>query len=114
MSHSAATRGELTGRKFPTYCGGMTITHARVLTVPVADQERAKQFYVDTLGFTLLLDQQMGPVRWLQVAPEGAQTTFTLASAEQGFTPGSARGIILASDDLDADCARLSAAGATV
>ncbi|WP_433721944.1 glyoxalase superfamily protein [Nocardia sp. CA-129566] len=92
----------------------MNITHAKVVTVPVSDQERAKDFYVDTLGFELLVDQQMGPVRWLQVAPKGAQTAFTLASAEQGFTPGSSSGVILETADLDADCAVLTKAGAQV
>ncbi|MEV4238716.1 MULTISPECIES: glyoxalase superfamily protein [unclassified Nocardia] len=92
----------------------MNITHAKVVTVPVADQERAKDFYVDTLGFEVLVDQQMGPVRWLQVAPKGAQTAFTLASTEQGFTPGSSTGVILETADLDADCAALAEAGVAV
>ncbi|MGP3987144.1 VOC family protein [Streptomyces sp. 3N207] len=92
----------------------MNITHARTVTVPVSDQDRAKDFYVSTLGFEVLVDQQMGPVRWLQVAPRGAATSFTLASAEQGFTPGSASGIILETSDLDADCAGLAQAGAAI
>ncbi|MBO8193082.1 VOC family protein [Streptomyces oryzae] len=92
----------------------MNITHARTVTVPVSDQDRAKDFYVSTLGFEVIADQRMGPVRWLQVAPHGAATGFTLASAEQGFTPGSARGIILETSALDADCAALVQAGAAV
>lgn len=92
----------------------MPITNVKIVTVPVTDQERAKDFYVGTLGFEVLVDQRMGPVRWLQVAPKGAQTAFTLATAEQGFTPGSAAGIILQSDDLDSDCASLKQAGAAV
>lgn len=92
----------------------MTITHARLVTLPVTDQDAAKDFYVGTLGFEVLADKRMGPVRWLQVAPEGAQTSFTLATAEQGFTPGSAKGIMLETSDLDADCARLAQAGAAI
>ncbi|TDE45733.1 glyoxalase [Nonomuraea mesophila] len=92
----------------------MHITHAKVVTVPVSDQDRAKDFYLSTLGFQVVVDQQMGPVRWLQVAPSGAQTSFTLATAEQGFTPGSSTGIILETADLDADCAALVKAGAAV
>ncbi|PZG27469.1 glyoxalase [Spongiactinospora gelatinilytica] len=92
----------------------MNITHAQFVTLPVADQDRAKDFYVGTLGFDVVADQRMGPVRWLQVAPKGAQTAFTLAAAEQGFTPGSSRGIMLQTTDLDADCARLAEAGAAV
>jgi predicted enzyme related to lactoylglutathione lyase len=92
----------------------MNITHAKVVTVAVSDQDRAKDFYVSTLGFELVVDRQMGPVRWLQVAPKGAQTSFTLASADQGLTPGSSTGVILETADLDADCAALADAGATI
>ncbi|MEV2272314.1 VOC family protein [Nonomuraea africana] len=92
----------------------MNITHAKIVTVPVSDQDRAKDFYVSSLGFEVIADQQMGPVRWLQVAPKGAQTSFTLATAQQGFAPGSAKGIILETTDLDADCAELAKAGAGI
>jgi len=62
----------------------MNITHTKLITVPVSDQDRAKAFYVDTLGFEVVVDQQAGPMRWLQVAPKGAQTSFTLAKAAVG------------------------------
>lgn len=93
----------------------MKITHAVFVTLPVADQDRAKDFYVGTLGFEVLVDRQAGPVRWLQVGPGGAQTGFTLATAEQvGLAPGSAKGIMLETTDLDADCTELARAGAAV
>ncbi|MFF4137964.1 VOC family protein [Streptomyces mirabilis] len=92
----------------------MNITHTKIVTVPVSDQDRAKTFYVDTLGFEVLVDQQAGPMRWLQVAPKGAQTSFTLAGGQPGLTPGTARGIILETTDLDGDCAQLAEAGVDV
>ncbi|MFD4243158.1 VOC family protein [Streptomyces sp. NPDC058525] len=92
----------------------MNITHAKIVTLPVADQDRARDFYVRTLGFEVLLDQEMGPMRWLQIAPKGAQTSFTLATPEMGFTPGHAQGIVLETSDVDADCAALTEAGITV
>ncbi|MYY12401.1 glyoxalase [Streptomyces sp. SID4919] len=92
----------------------MNITHARIVTLPVSDQERAKDFYLSVLGFEVVVDRRTGPVRRLQVAPPGAQTGFTLATAEQGFTPGSATGIILETADLDADCSALTEAGADI
>jgi predicted enzyme related to lactoylglutathione lyase len=92
----------------------MSITHAKIVTIPVSNQDRAKDFYVSTLGFEIVADQQMGPTRWLQVAPKGAETSFMLGTAEQGFTPGSSTGIILQTSDLDADCAALKAAGSAV
>ncbi|MET8765794.1 VOC family protein [Streptomyces sp. NPDC004658] len=93
----------------------MSITHASFVTLPVADQDRALRFYRDVLGFEVTADREMPQGRWLQVAPEGAQTVFTLSGPGMGgFEPGSARGIMLVSTDVDADCARLAAAGAQV
>lgn len=46
-------------------------------TVFVLDQERARAFYVDKLGFEVRTDQRMGTFRWLTVAPKG-QPDFEL------------------------------------
>ncbi|MEU6600284.1 VOC family protein [Streptomyces flaveolus] len=93
----------------------MNITHASFVTLPVADQDRALRFYRDVLGFEVTADRDMPQGRWLQVAPAGAQTVFTLSGPGMGgFEPGSARGIMLVTTDVDADCARLAAAGARV
>ncbi|MEV6104661.1 VOC family protein [Streptomyces sp. NPDC051940] len=92
----------------------MNITHTRFVTVPVSDQDRAKQFYAGTLGFEVVADHQMGPVRWLGVAPKGERTYFVLASESMGFTPGTVRGTMLVTSSLDADCAELRAAGVEV
>ncbi|MBL1107053.1 VOC family protein [Streptomyces sp. 5-8] len=93
----------------------MTITHASFVTLPVSDQDRALRFYTGVLGFQVTADREMPPGRWLQVAPEGAQTVFTLSGPGMGgFEPGSARGIMLVTTDVDADCARLTAAGIQV
>ncbi|MDF5754520.1 VOC family protein [Spongiactinospora sp. TRM90649] len=90
------------------------ITHARFVSVPVADQDRALDFYTGALGFEVLIDQRMGPKRWIQVAPKGAQTGFTLIADDPSYAPGSARGILLETSDLDGDCARLTEAGIPV
>lgn len=45
----------------------------------VSDQDKAKAFYLDTLGFELRQDQPMGPdSRWVAVAPHGARTEVIL------------------------------------
>ncbi|KUN01071.1 VOC family protein [Streptomyces canus] len=93
----------------------MTITHASFVTLPVSDQGRALRFYTDVLGLTVTADRDLPQGRWLQVAPEGAQTVFTLSGPGMGgFEPGSARGIMLVTTDVDADCARLTEAGTPV
>jgi lactoylglutathione lyase len=59
------------------------ITELHTVALYVADQERAKRFYVDTLGFELGADQPglRGIGRWIEVSPNGAQTSFMLADA---------------------------------
>ncbi len=36
----------------------------------VTDQDRAKAFYTEKLGFELLQDSPMGESRWIAVAPK--------------------------------------------
>jgi hypothetical protein len=38
----------------------MSLTNLDVISVPVSDQERAKQFYVRQLGFTAEMDNSFG------------------------------------------------------
>jgi catechol 2,3-dioxygenase-like lactoylglutathione lyase family enzyme len=47
-------------------------------TVWVLDQDRAKDFYVNTLGFELRSDERLGPFRRLTVAPRGQDVAFVL------------------------------------
>ncbi|MCI3279002.1 VOC family protein [Streptomyces cylindrosporus] len=93
----------------------MNITHASFVTLPVSDQDRALRFYRDLLGFEVTADLDLPQGRWLQVAPKGAQTVFTLSGPGMGgFEAGSAQGIMLVTTDVDADCARLAEAGVAV
>lgn len=90
----------------------MTITHVQVLSVPVSDQDRAKSFYVDTLGFDLLSDTEMGPeMRWVLVAPKGSSTAMTLVTWFPTMPAGSLQGLVLETDSLDADVATLQSRG---
>ncbi|MFC8240073.1 VOC family protein [Streptomyces chartreusis] len=103
----------------------MNITHASFVTLPVADQDRALRFYTEVLGFEVTADLDMPQGRWLQVAPAGAQTVFTLSGPgmgrgsggvprKGGAEPGTTRGIMLVTTDVDADCERLAQAGVSV
>jgi catechol 2,3-dioxygenase-like lactoylglutathione lyase family enzyme len=90
----------------------MAITHLQLISLPVADQDRARQFYVDVLGFDLVRDNPMGPdMRWVQVAPKGGQTSITLVTWFPTMPPGSVKGTVLETDDLDGDVAALTARG---
>jgi catechol 2,3-dioxygenase-like lactoylglutathione lyase family enzyme len=94
------------------------ITNLNTVSLYVRDQQRAKQFYVDTLGFELTTDADMGPMgRWIEVAPKGARTAFVLADAA-GFGKedrvGSSADITLHCSDVRTLHAELAAKGVPV
>jgi catechol 2,3-dioxygenase-like lactoylglutathione lyase family enzyme len=93
----------------------MAISHAQLISVPVSDQDRARDFYVDTLGFELAMDTQLGPdMRWVMVKPHGAQTALTLVTWFPTMPAGSLRGMVLETNDLDADVKRLTELGVDI
>ncbi len=65
----------------------MTITLGTV-SLFVEDQDRAKDFYTNILGFELLRDQPIYPGatnRWVAVAPAGGQTHIILYKADENW-----------------------------
>jgi catechol 2,3-dioxygenase-like lactoylglutathione lyase family enzyme len=95
------------------------ITELHTVALYVADQDRARDFYVDVLGFELNADQPgMGGIgRWIEVGPKGAQTSFMLADAagwHKEDRVGRSADVTLRCDDAEALHAELSARGVTV
>jgi catechol 2,3-dioxygenase-like lactoylglutathione lyase family enzyme len=89
----------------------MAVSSVAVVSVPVSDQERAKRFYVETLGLVLVADNAMPGMRWVQVAPAGGGTALTLVTWFPSMPAGSMQGLVLRCDDLDAEYRRITAAG---
>jgi lactoylglutathione lyase len=55
------------------------ISHVAKVGVNVRDQQRALEFFTQTLGFDLITDAPMGEkARWIEVRPPGAQTSLAL------------------------------------
>ena len=49
------------------------------LTIYVNNQEEAKKFWTEKLNFVVKFEQQMGPLKWLEVGPSQAEfMTFIL------------------------------------
>jgi lactoylglutathione lyase len=95
------------------------ITELHTVALYVADQDRAKRFYVDMLGFELGADQPgMGGIgRWIEVAPKGAQTSFMLADANGWHKQdrvGQSADVTLRCEDARALHAELAAKGVPV
>src|SRR6059058_2649307 len=89
------------------------ITQIGTVVVPVSDQDRAIEFYVDTLGFEKRSDVPFGNgYRWVEVAPAGAATTIAIVPPPPGNPTGGVKtGIGLTTDDIYADHADLKARG---
>ena len=93
---------------------GTRISGVANVAVPVADTDRAVEFYTGALGFEVRVDAPFGDgLRWVEVAPAGAITTIALAPPGE-VRPGVDSGIRLLTADADADHAALSAAGVDV
>ena len=91
----------------------MPITHVQLFSVPVSDQDRAIDFYVNVLGFTVESDSDLSPdMRWVMLTLPGAQTAITLVTWFPSMHAGSLRGLVLETDDLDASVATLIERGA--
>lgn len=88
------------------------INHIQVTGVTVSDQDKAKEFYTETLGMALRIDQQMGPdFRWLEVAPENGQASISLAAPMGDSTPGGMTGLIFDTSDVKGAYETLKAKG---
>jgi catechol 2,3-dioxygenase-like lactoylglutathione lyase family enzyme len=82
-------------------------------SVPVADQDRALEFYTRALGFQVATDQPMGDTqRWIELRIPGAETRLVL------FTPeghegriGTLSNVAFLADDVKKTAAELAARG---
>jgi predicted enzyme related to lactoylglutathione lyase len=90
------------------------IRSIKFASIPVRDQDRALDFYVNTLGFTLVTDQPMGPgQRWIEVRPPKAQTGLALFTAPgHDERIGTFTGLSMECDDVQKTYADLIAKGA--
>ena len=71
---------------------------------------------VDTLGFEVRSDDTFadGQMRWIEVAPKGAATAIALTPPMEGGPTSVDSGIIISTDDIEADHASLKDAGVDV
>jgi catechol 2,3-dioxygenase-like lactoylglutathione lyase family enzyme len=82
-----------------------------LVVVPVADQDRAKAFYLDNLGFDLIVDHQGSPTfRVVQASPRGSACAVALMANPDAA--GSVQGLHLVVADIDAAHAELVERGA--
>lgn len=85
-----------------------------VVVIPVSDVDRAKRFYLG-MGWRLDADFATGDTwRVVQVTPPGSACSFFLGKGLTKAAPGSAPGLLLMVDDVDAARAELVGYGVDV
>jgi len=86
--------------------------HLNFVSVPVSDQERAKKFYVDKIGFELQFE---GPhesgAKFIVLGIPGAQTSIVLVTWFETMPAGSLRGLVIETDKINDDLKRLKSNG---
>jgi predicted enzyme related to lactoylglutathione lyase len=94
----------------------MNVNQVGRVIIPVNDQQKAVDFYCDTLGFEKRVDVPMGgDYRWIEVGPKGGTTTIAVVNPPEGQQAGGREtGITLDTTDIDADHAELKAKGVDV
>jgi catechol 2,3-dioxygenase-like lactoylglutathione lyase family enzyme len=91
------------------------ITELGAVMIPVSDQDKAIDFYVEKLGFEKRGDTPFGDGdRWVEVAPAGADTVIALVQPREQDPVGVMIPLGFNSTDVDADHADLKAKGVDV
>ena len=82
-----------------------------LVSIPVTDVDRAKQFYVENAGFDADHDHTVGDdIRFVQLTPRGSACSIALGTGITESQPGSAQ-VQLVVDDVQAARAELVARG---
>jgi catechol 2,3-dioxygenase-like lactoylglutathione lyase family enzyme len=74
-----------------------------LVTLPVADVDRAIAFYVDQVGFNLDYDHKVSPdLRFVQLTPRGSACSIAIGVGLTTAKPGSVVGMQVVVEDVDA------------
>ncbi len=85
-----------------------------LVSIPVKDQQAAKVFYTEVLGFKVVVDLPFGPdpgTRWLMLEYPGMSTRLVLVTWFPQMPPGSLQGLVLHTTDLAGAHAELTRRG---
>jgi catechol 2,3-dioxygenase-like lactoylglutathione lyase family enzyme len=83
-----------------------------IVSIPVKDQEKSKQFYNEVLGFPIAREADFRPdARWIELSVPGTQTNITLVTWFENMQPGGVRGIVLRTDNIESAFQTLQARG---
>jgi len=79
-----------------------------LVAIPVSDVDRAKSFYVDKVGFHADHDHKVSDeIRFVQLTPPGSACSIAFGKGISEVAPGSAQGLQMVVDDVEAARAAL-------
>jgi len=83
-----------------------------LVAVPVSDVDRAKDFYAEKAGFNVDHDHAVSDeIRFVQLTPPGSGCSIALGKGMSAMPPGSAQGLQMVVDDIEAARAELTGRG---
>jgi catechol 2,3-dioxygenase-like lactoylglutathione lyase family enzyme len=86
-----------------------------VVTIPVSDIDRAKDFYAEKVGFNLDIDYRISDeIHLVQLTPPGSACSIHLGTSTIAMEPGSVDGVFLVVSDVLAARAELMERGVDV
>ena len=91
-------------------------TKISTVSIGVTNQDKALDFYVNTLDFEKIQDQPMSETeRWLEIALPGTQTHMMLGlRGQSGGTKTGMTGFVLHTNNIEETCTTLKARGVTI
>jgi predicted enzyme related to lactoylglutathione lyase len=93
------------------------LTEIGRVVIPSVDVGKAVDFYRDTLGFEVTVDESFadGQMRWVELVPPGSSTALAISSPPPDWKAEPIRtGIIIDTTDVEADHKALKEAGVDV
>jgi predicted enzyme related to lactoylglutathione lyase len=93
------------------------LTEIGRVVIPSTDVDKAVDFYRDTLGLDVRMDETFadGQMRWVELVPPGSSTALAIAPPPPDWEPKPIEtGIIISTTDVEADHAALKEAGVDV
>jgi predicted enzyme related to lactoylglutathione lyase len=83
-----------------------------LVAVPVSDVDRAKDFYTEKVGFNVDHDHTVSDeIRFVQLTPPGSACSIAFGKGITEVAPGSAQGLQMVVDDIEAARAELNDRG---
>ena len=74
-----------------------------LVAIPVSDVDRAKEFYVDQVGFHADHDHRVSDeLRFVQLTPPGSACSIAFGTGVTDAAPGSVKGLQLVVEDIQA------------